>query len=542
MNQSGLELVQEYGTALGSYLVAAREAGLERAYELGRLAISRGLGVLDLASVHQAALAELLRAKDASPDACAFLPAMAFFTESLSTFEMLHRGVRETNARLKELNQELEEKNRRLREAEEALHTANESLELRVAQRTEELTRVNSALKTEADERRLLEEQLRHSQRMDAVGQLAGGVAHDFNNLLTIVLSYTQLLMGDSRAPASFREDLQEIRRAGERAADLTRQLLAFSRKQVLEPRPLNLNEVIGQMDKMLRRLIGEDITLVTRPFPGLQMASADPGQVEQVLLNLVVNARDAMPRGGQLTVETANVTLDDTYARTHLGVTPGPHVMLAVSDTGLGMDKATQARIFEPFFTTKTAGKGTGLGLSTVFGIVKQSGGSIWLYSEVGHGTTFKVYLPSTRPERAAEAVTAEPEASTTGSETILLAEDEEQVRRLVSTVLRRNGYTVLEARNGAEGLSVCESHPGPIHLLLTDVVMPEVGGRSLAERLAAARPEMKTLYMSGYTDDAVVRHGVLSATVAFLQKPVTPEALLKKVRAVLSASTAPQ
>ncbi|MFZ5469231.1 MAG: ATP-binding protein [Myxococcota bacterium] len=384
------------------------------------------------------------------------------------------------------------------------------------------------------------EEQLRQAQKMEAIGRLAGGVAHDFNNLLSIVLSYSELLLKELKPEDRVREDIDEIHKAGQRAADLTRQLLAFSRQQVLEPRNLDLNGVVSRMEKMLRRIIGEDIELVTRLAPGLWTATADPGQLEQVLMNLVVNARDAMPRGGRLTIETANVELDETYVGEHLGARPGPHAMLAVSDTGVGMDKVTQARIFEPFFTTKEKGKGTGLGLSTVFGIVKQSGGNIWVYSEIGHGTTFKVYLPrAVGSVEPAVLRAAEPD-SNVGSETILLVEDEEQVRVLVRNVLKRAGYTVLEAWNGAAALELCEQHPGPIHLVLTDVVMPEMSGRQLVEKVSALRSEAKVLYMSGYTDDTVLHHGVLEG-VPFIQKPITPSALTKKIRSVLGAVTRP-
>jgi CheY-like chemotaxis protein len=309
-----------------------------------------------------------------------------------------------------------------------------------------------------------------------------------------------------------------------------------FSRQQVIEPKVLDLNRVLSGMDKMLRRILGEDVEVVSLTDPTLGRVSADPSGIEQVIMNLVVNARDAMPTGGKLTMETANVVLDDEYAREHVGVTPGPHVMLAVSDTGIGMDKATRARIFEPFFTTKPQDKGTGLGLSTVFGIVQQTRGSVWVYSEPGRGTTFKVYLP--RDDGDLESMHPQaPPSIRRGSETILLVEDEEPVRVVAQGILRRHGYDVLEARNAGEALLLCETHPGRIHLLLSDVVMPQMSGPELAKRLAQVRPEMKVLCMSGYTGESIVRHGVLGSEIAFLQKPITPQTLTHKVREVLDA-----
>ncbi len=378
------------------------------------------------------------------------------------------------------------------------------------------------------------EDQLRHAQKMEAVGRLAGGVAHDFNNVLSVILSYGELLLRDMKPGEPMRADVEEIHKAGQRATDLTRQLLMFSRQQVLAPRVLDLNDLLTSMHKMLQRVLGDDVDLVALPTRPLGRVRADPSNLEQVIMNLVVNARDAMPRGGKLTMETANVVLDEVYAEAHLGVTPGPHVMLSVTDTGTGMDRATLARVFEPFFTTKESGKGTGLGLSTVFGVVQQSGGSVWVYSEIGSGTTFKVYLP--RVDAPVEIVGGTvPRTTLRGSETILLVEDDDQVRVVAKSILRRSGYHVIEARNAGEALLHSEQHPTTIHLLLSDVVMPQMSGPDLAKRLGSTRPEMRVLCMSGYTDDSIVRHGVLQPHIAFVRKPITPEALTTKVREVL-------
>ncbi len=387
-------------------------------------------------------------------------------------------------------------------------------------------------------ERRRLEEQYRQAQKLEAVGQLAGGVAHDFNNLLTIILGASQLLLEQARPGDPVRELLTEIYTAGQRAGALTRQLLAFSRRQVLEPVVLNLNAVVSDTEKMLRRLIGEDVILTTELDPALRPVKADPGQLEQVILNLAVNARDAMPQGGRLTIETRNVVLDEAYCRATPDLRPGPYALLAVRDTGTGMAPATKAHMFEPFFTTKGVGKGTGLGLATVHGIVKQSGGHIEVSSEPGDGTHFRIYLPQV----GASAVRPRPgpTALPRGRETVLLAEDEDAVRSLARHVLKACGYTVLEAADGVQALEVAQGH-ADITLLISDVVMPHLGGRELAERVTALRPGCKVLFTSGYTDDAVVRHGVHEAEVAFLQKPFTPAQLAQKVREVLDREAPP-
>ncbi len=377
--------------------------------------------------------------------------------------------------------------------------------------------------------------QLEQAQKMDAIGRLAGGVAHDFNNLLTVILGRTDILLTQIKTEDPLRRGIALIQRTAGRAAELTKQLLAFSRKQVLEAVVLDLGVVITDMKEMLARLIGEDIALVTNLAATLGHVKADRGQIEQVVMNLAINARDAMPQGGQLVVETANADLDDEYVRRNVGSRPGPHVMLAVSDSGVGIPRELQRHIFEPFFTTKEQGKGTGLGLATVYGIVKQSGGYIEVDSEPGRGTTFRIYLP--RVDSASPAAERSPRAAapTGGTETILLVEDEDGVRELARDILRSSGYTVLEGRNGAEGLLLGERHQGALDLLLTDVVMPRMSGRELAERMVSLRPELSVLYMSGYTDDAVIRHGVLGSDTAFLQKPFTPAALVQRVRETL-------
>ncbi|MEY2936815.1 MAG: hypothetical protein RL033_7564 [Pseudomonadota bacterium] len=384
---------------------------------------------------------------------------------------------------------------------------------------------------------RKTEEQLRHAQKMEAIGRLAGSVAHDFNNLLSVILGHASFMLQDLKGPDPLRDEVQAIMHAGERAAELTRSLLAFSRQQLLAPRVLDLNVIVKESERMLRRLIGEDIELVIRYERDLVKVRVDASQIDQVVMNLIVNARDAMPDGGKLTIETTNVVLDESYASEHFEVVPGPHAMLAVSDTGMGMDKEVQSQIFEPFFTTKEKNKGTGLGLSTIFGIVKQSGGNIWVYSEPGKGATFRLYFP-----KAGDVVDPVPEvvpaAVLTGTETILLAEDQDEVRFVACEILRRFGYHVLEASNAGEALLVCESHPLPIHLLVTDVVMPKMNGRELAQRLLQIRPQLAVLYMSGYTDNAIVHHGILDPDVAYVQKPLTPEKFARCVREVLDGA----
>jgi len=378
------------------------------------------------------------------------------------------------------------------------------------------------------------EEQLRQSQKMEAIGRLAAGVAHDFNSLLTVILLSSEIAAAKLKPSDPQRQSIQQIRQAGERAAALTRQLLAFSRQQVLEPRVLDINAVVRNTETMLRRLISEDFTLHMKLAADLGHVKADPGQIEQVVMNLVLNARDAMPSGGSITIESGNVDLDNGWSEKHAEILPGRYVMLAVSDTGAGMDKDTQARIFEPFFTTKEQGKGTGLGLSTVFGIARQSGGTVRVYSEPGHGSCFKVYLPLIDDNLSPQPLPAENPLST-GDETILLVEDDEQVRAVTSLALQLAGYTVLEARRGQEAIRICEKHTAPIHLLISDVIMPDMGGRKVAESIQALRPGIRTLFVSGYTDDAMVRYGIEIAQVAFLQKPFTPDSLAQKVREVL-------
>jgi PAS domain S-box-containing protein len=393
-------------------------------------------------------------------------------------------------------------------------------------------------VQTDVTQRRRLEEQFRQSQKMEAFGQLAGGIAHDFNNLLTIIIGYSDVMLDELPGDDHYHEPLREIQRAAERSASLTRQLLAFSRKQVLDPKVLDLNEIVRDTEKMLLRVIGEDVHLATVLCPDLKRVKADAGQLEQVLVNLAVNARDAMPEGGELMIVTKNVELDESYAASHAGVRPGPHVMLALTDSGLGMSEEVKRKIFEPFFSTKEPGKGTGLGLAVVHGIVKQSEGHIEVYSELGLGTCFKIYLPIVA--QSAQNATSLPsqKPAPQGTETVLFVEDEENVRLLAHRALQRCGYNVLVAGDPLEAVRISQSHDGIIDLLLTDVVMPTMNGRKLAELLQPARPEMRVLFMSGYTDDAIVRQGILNAGVGFLQKPFTLASLGEKVRESLDFS----
>ncbi len=390
------------------------------------------------------------------------------------------------------------------------------------------------------EERRKLEQQLLQAQKMESVGRLAGGVAHDFNNHLTVINGYCLLLLRRLKDEGPLREPLEEIRKAGERAAELTRQLLAFSRKQVMEPKVINLNSIVSDSERMLRRLIGEDIKVVLELDAGLGMVMADPGQLAQVLMNLAVNARDAMPAGGRMTIETQNVELDEAYAATHSNVQPGKYAMLSISDTGVGMSEETMQRIFDPFFTTKPQGSGTGLGLAMVYGIVRQMGGWIWVYSELGKGSTFKVYFPLTGQEIETGVPVSEPD-SLGGTETVLVVEDNREVRRLAVEVLRGYGYTVLEAGGGEEALDAAGQYAGSIDLLITDVVMPGMTGRELANRLKLIRPHVQVLYTSGYTANVIAHQGVLDPGVEYLPKPFTPVQLVTKLRKILGPPRPP-
>jgi PAS domain S-box-containing protein len=388
---------------------------------------------------------------------------------------------------------------------------------------------------TDVTAQKSLERQLLHIQKMEAIGRLAGGVADDFNNLIMVISGYCELALQRISGDDELRDQLKEIHKAGERAALLTHQLLAFSRKQILQPVVLDLNTVITEMDQMLRRLLGEDLDLEIHLKPDLHPVKFDPGQIEQIIMNLAINARDAMPDGGKLTIETTNVELDEEYAASHAGARAGSHVMIAITDTGTGMDAETKIKIFEPFFTTKKRDKGTGLGLSTVYGIVAQSGGNIWVYSEPGVGTTFKVYLPRTGESATAAVPPARKHLRARGSETILVVEDEVGVRKVIRSVLQAGGYKVLDTGDVDAVLDICRQYKGKIHLLLTDVVLPGMSGPQLAEKVTRERPEIFVVYMSGYTDDAIVHHGVLDAGTAFIEKPIAPNVLLEKIRGFL-------
>ena len=387
---------------------------------------------------------------------------------------------------------------------------------------------------TDISRRKALEEQLLQAQKMEAVGRLAGGIAHDFNNMLTVISGYDRMILDELPSTDPIREYAEEILKAAERAGSLTNQLLAFSRRQIIQPRLMNVNAVIEQTEKMLHRLLGEDIQLVFELKAESGNIKADPNQIIQAIVNLAVNARDAMPTGGRIVVETANVHLDESYVRTHLGVQPGDFVMIAMTDTGHGMDAATRQRIFEPFFTTKEQGKGTGLGLATVYGMVKQAGGDIWVYSEVGTGTAFKLYFPRVH-ETLSELTAAQIDHRTSGGETVLVVEDENAVRDLTVRMLKQLGYVVLAAASGSEAVAISNAYADRIALLVTDVVMPQMSGRQVADALLTARPDIKVLYLSGYTESTVIHHGVIDGAVDFLPKPFSREALGGKVREIL-------
>ena len=392
------------------------------------------------------------------------------------------------------------------------------------------------AFVSDISQRKQLEEQLVHALKMESVGRLAGGVAHDFNNMLTVISGYNRMILDELSPLDPLRGSAEEILKAADRAAALTNQLLAFSRRQVMRPEVLNVNEVLANVQKMLHRLIGEQVELVLNVGRALDSIRADPNHIEQAVINLAINARDAMPNGGRITIETANVHLDEGYTRTHLGVVPGDFVMIAVSDTGHGMDAETRRHIFEPFFTTKERGKGTGLGLATVYGMVKQSGGDIWVYSEIGKGSTFKLYFPTVTSPALESSGDGTLQSTVRGTETVLVVEDENAVRELTVKMLRQLGYTVLTAASGAEAIEICQNPDSTISLLVTDVIMPSMSGRQLADRLLAMRPEIKVLYLSGYTEDTVSDHGVLEEGVNFLPKPFAREVLGRKIREILA------
>ena len=593
-------LPEQYGGALDAYLAEPSEARLARARELGEQAVALGVGLAQLASIHAEQLGrsgvssaesrqvsrawpflfealgafeserrELRRANAAMKESAGAMfddnpiPMWIFDRESLGFVVVNDAAVRQYGysrdefasmtladirppedvaaLRADVLHAPLFDGGRlwRHRKKDGSVFTVEiRAHEFEFGQRSVRLvlaTDVTERLRAEEALRRT-EEQLRHAQKMEAVGRLAGGVAHDFNNLLSVILSGAAFMLSDLDPAPPMREELEQMRGAAERAADLTRQLLLFSRQQVLEPRVVDLNDVLIKLDKMFQRIIGVDVELVLVCAPSLGCVRVDPGSIEQVVMNLVVNARDAMPTGGRLTMETANVMLDEESVREHLGSKPGPHVMLAVRDTGIGMDRETRAHIFEPFFTTKETGKGTGLGLSTVFGIVQQSQGSIWVDSEPGKGTSFEVYLP--RIDEVVDDVRAAQRSTRLrGTETILVVEDDDQVRAVARGILCRHGYRVLEARDACEALLLCETHAPKIQLMISDVVMPHMSGPELARLLGRVWPSMKVFFMSGFTGDSIVRHGVVESDIAFLQKPITPETLTRKVREVLDA-----
>lgn len=465
--------------------------------------------------------------------------------EDVTEFVRLKREGSEQNrladdlrARAGKMEQEVFLRAQEVQEANRRLEKAHDELEGRVRERTEDLVRSNERLRQEIQEKAQLQSQLLQSQKMEAVGRLAGGVAHDFNNLLTAIGGYGHFLRDSLPAGDKRREDVEEIMKAAERAAGLTRQLLAFSRQQVLQMKVLDCNALVAELEKMLRRIIGEDVELVAELSKETGRIKADPGQIEQVLLNLVVNAKDAMPGGGRITIGTTNVELGEEYARMHLQVKQGSYVMFSVADTGCGMDESTLSRIFEPFFTTKEQGKGTGLGLATVYGIVKQSGGGIYVYSEPGQGTVFKIYFP--RVDEAAQPVAAPaaPRGAAAGTETVLVVEDDEMVRKFVQRALAEAGYQVLAARDPAAAVELCERHASPIHLILSDVVMPQMHGPELMKKLTLLRPQARVIFMSGYTDTAVAHRDLVASGVPFLQKPLAPGVLTRKVREVLDAA----
>jgi len=459
--------------------------------------------------------------------------AVDYVTKPFQKEEVLARVT--TQLHLRNLTERLEQT---VAERTRNLETANRQLQQEIAERRRTeiaLQASNRQLAEALNQLQQTQRQLVQQERLAAVGQLAGGIAHDFNNILVPIIGYAELGLMELSPDDPLYSDLQRINEAALRAASLIRQILAFSRKQVLEMRPLDLNEVVVEFEKMLQRIIGEDINLKTILAPALSPVQADPAQIEQILMNLAVNARDAMPQGGKLTIETGSVVLDEEYAHKHIGAQAGPHVLLAVSDTGVGMDAAIKERIFEPFFTTKPPGKGTGLGLATVFGIVKQHGGNIWVYSEPGHGTTFKVYLPQPQNVIQPNVTATKSPVSNYGSETVLMVEDEALVRALAVRTLAAHGYRVLEATGPAEGLQIAAEHSATIHLLLTDVVMPQLNGRQLYEKVAALHPEIKVLFMSGYTDNVIIHHGMLDEGTNFLQKPFTVQSFIQKIREVL-------